>query len=284
MRGQTRPFQPCTEQACASGLFTRSGALYDRIGRSYGAIRQADPRLAEPIWQALGDARSVVNVGAGTGSYEPHDRQVTAVEPSEVMIAQRAPGAAPAIQADAEHLPFADDSFDAAMAILTLHHWADVNAGLAEMLRVARRRVVVVTFDPKVAAELWIIRDYLPEVVTHHLRRFPSMTQVVEALPGATVEPLLAPRDCTDRMFATLWARPEQYLDRQIRDATSTWHQIPYVASARALGQLHRDLASGKWDERYGHLRTTPVWDVGLRLIRAELRPTRMVTGRTSSN
>ena len=170
------------------------------------------------------------------------------------------------------------------MAILTLHHWSDVNAGLAEMVRIARRRVVMVAFDPEAAAELWIIRDYLPEVVTHHLRRHPSMTQLLDALPAATVEPLLAPRDCTDRMFATVWARPEQYLDPEVRDATSTWHQIPQAASARALRQLGRDLASGKWDERYGHLRTTPVWDVGLRLIRAELRtdPHAYGTGTTS--
>ena len=240
--------------------------------------------MAEPIWQALGDARRVVNVGAGTGSYEPPDRQVIAVEPSEVMIAQRAPGAAPAIQTADENPPFADKSFDAAMAILTIHHWSDVNAGLAEMVRIARRRVVMVAFDPEAAAELWIIRDYLPEVVTHHLRRHPSMTQLLDALPAATVEPLLAPRDCTDRMFATVWARPEQYLDPEVRDATSTWHQIPQAASARALRQLGRDLASGKWDERYGHLRTTPVWDVGLRLIRAELRtdPHAYGTGTTS--
>lgn len=221
------------------------------------------------MWQALGDAESVLKVGAGTGSYEPPDRQVTAVEPSEVMIAQRAPGAAPVVQAAAENLPFDDNSFDAAMAILTLHHWRNVDAGLAEMLRVARRRLVVVAFDPEVAAELWIVRDYLPEVESHHLRWHPSLTQLLEALPRATVQPLLAPRDCTDRMFATLWARPEQYLDPEVREATSTWDQVPPAASARALRLLRHDLVSGNWDERYGHLRTAPVWDVGLRLIRA---------------
>src|SRR5205085_7619460 len=125
-------------------------ALYDRIGRNYADIRRPDPRLAEPIWQALGDARSVLNVGAGTGSYEPSDREVTAVEPSEVMIAQRPPGAAPVVQASAEQLPFADGSFDAAMAVLTIHHWGDVARGLAEMTRVAARRVVIATFDPEV--------------------------------------------------------------------------------------------------------------------------------------
>jgi SAM-dependent methyltransferase len=246
--------------------------LYDRIGQTYGAIRRADPRLAEPIWKALGDARSVVNVGAGTGSYEPPDRRVTAVEPSEVMIAQRPPDAAPAVQAIAEDLPFGDDSFDAAMAILTLHHWSDVDAGLAEMVRVARRRVVVVTFDLDVGNDLWLVRDYLPEIVTSNVRSYPSMARLLDALPAATVQPLLVPRDCTDRMFAALWARPEQYLDPQVRAATSTWDPIPHAVSARALSQLRRDLASGAWDERYGHLRSTPEWDVGLRLIRAELR------------
>jgi SAM-dependent methyltransferase len=246
-------------------------ALYDRIGRTYGAIRQADPRLAEPIWKALGDAQTVVNVGAGTGSYEPTDRDVTAVEPSEVMIAQRSPGSAPAVQARAEELPFPDDSFDAAMAIVTLHHWSDVDAGLAELVRVARRRVVVVTFDPRVWADQWIVRDYLPEIMRSPAAKSPSLQQVLDALPAATVEPLLAPRDCTDRMFATLWARPEEYLDPRIRAATSVWHQLPEAVSTRALEQLRRDLDSGAWDERYGYLRTTQQWDVGLRLIRAEL-------------
>jgi SAM-dependent methyltransferase len=227
--------------------------------------------LADSIWQALGDARSVVNVGAGTGSYEPPDRRVTAVEPSEVMIAQRPPGAAPAVQAVAEGLPFGDKSFDAAMAILTLHHWSDVDAGLAEMVRVARR-VVVVTFDPQAANDHWMVRDYLPELAACNARSLPSLTQLREALPVATVLPLLVPCDCTDRMFATLWARPEQYLDPAVRAATSAWHQLPPSVTARALRRLRRDLASGKWDARYGHLRTTPVWDVGLRLIRADTR------------
>ena len=185
------------------------------------------------------------------------------------MIAQRAPDAAPAVQGSAEELPFADDSFDAAMAIITLHHWADVDAGLGEMVRVARRRVVVVTFDPRVWADQWIVRDYLPEILGEPAR--PSLQQVLDALPAATVQPLLAPRDCTDRMFATLWARPEEYLDPRIRAATSVWHQFPEAVSTRALERLRRDLDSGAWDERYGHLRTTPEWDVGLRLIRAEL-------------
>jgi SAM-dependent methyltransferase len=251
--------------------FMSEAALYDRIGHAYGTIRRADPRLAEPIWQALGDAVSVVNVGAGAGSYEPCDRAVTAVEPSAVMIAQRPPGAAPAIQAVAEHLPFADNSFDAAMAILTLHHWGDLAVGLAEMMRVARRRVVIVTFDHEVFGDLWIVRDYLPELVGYHARWFPFITRLLKELPTATVQPLPVPRDCTDRMFATLWGRPEQYLDPRVREATSTLHQLPQAVTARALRQLRRDLISGKWDERHGPLRDAPAWDVGLRLVRAEL-------------
>jgi SAM-dependent methyltransferase len=227
--------------------------------------------LARPIWDALGDAQSVVNVGAGAGSYEPPDRDVTSVEPSEVMIAQRPPGAASAVQAAAERLPFEDDSFDAAMAVLTLHHWSEVDAGLAEMLRVARRRVVVVAFDNEVAAGHWIVRDYLPEVASI-LARDPSLRHLLDALPRATAEPLLVPRDCSDRMFATLWARPEEYLDPAVRAATSRWHQVPREAADRAVARLRADLASGAWDERYGHLRTTPEYDVGLRLVRAELR------------
>jgi SAM-dependent methyltransferase len=231
--------------------------------------------LAEPIWRALGDAQSVVNVGAGTGSYEPPDLQVTAVEPSEVMIAQRPPGAAPAIQSVAEDLPFADDSFDAAMAILTLHHWTNVNAGLAEMVRVARCRAVVVAFDLDVSNELWTVRDYLPELMTANARSFPSMDQLLDALPGASVQPLMVPPDCTDRMFAALWARPEQHLDPDVRAATSAWQQVPEAAAVRALRLLRRDLVSGAWDERYGHLRKAKVWDVGLRLVQAELLPGR---------
>jgi hypothetical protein len=157
------------------------------------------------------------------------------------------------------------------MAILTVHHWDDVGAGLAEMIRVARDRVVVVAFDPEAAAELWIVRDYLPEVAEHHLLRHPSQARLCEALPGADVRALPAPRDCTDRMFATLWARPEEYLDPAVRAATSTWHQVPEQAAERALAQLRADLASGAWDRRYGHLRTQQEDDIGLRIIRADL-------------
>ena len=246
-------------------------ALYDRIGLNYSEIRKADPRLARQIWAALGDAHSVVNVGAGAGSYEPPHRDVVAVEPSAVMIAQRPRGSAPAVRATAEALPFADGSFDAAMAVLTLHHWSDAEAGLAEMVRVARRRVVVVGFDSELWSAQWMVSDYVPEVARWRQLAEPTLERVLAALPPATVETLLVPRDCTDRMFATLWARPEEYLDADVRAATSVWDQLPPDVTERALDRLRRDLESGEWDRRHGHLRRLPELDVGLRIVHAEL-------------
>jgi SAM-dependent methyltransferase len=246
-------------------------ALYDQIGRGYAAVRVEDPRLARPIREALGEARTVVNVGAGAGSYEPRDREVVAVEPSAVMIAQRRAGAAPAVLASAEHLPFSDGSFDAAMAVITLHHWDDVDAGLRELRRVARRRVVIVTYDPALEADLWIVRDYIPEHAVHTFSSLPPIDRILATFPEAEVRPLLIPNDCTDRMFATLWARPEAYLDPQVRAATSVWQRLPEEVVSRAIDDLRRDLDSGEWDRRYGHLRTVPEFDAGLRLITAEL-------------
>jgi hypothetical protein len=246
-------------------------SLYDRLGEGYAAVRRPDARIAAPIWEALGDARTVVNVGAGAGSYEPADREVTAVEPSDVMIAQRPSGSAPVVRAVAEALPFADDSFDAAMAILTIQHWQDIPAGLAELRRVARRRVVIVMYHAEVNTRLWIVQDYLPEILDGHARLLPSVADVVAALPGASVEPILVPRDCSDRMFGTLWARPEEYLDLEVRRATSVWSLLPPGVAERAVSQLREDLATGRWDERHGHLRELPELDAGLRLVTARL-------------
>ena len=170
------------------------------------------------------------------------------------MIAQRPADAAPVVQAVAEALPFADDSFDATLAVLTIHHWAHPAAGLAEMARVARKRVVVVTFDFDVNDELWIVRDYLPEAADFHAD-LPSLASILDELPSARVEFLLAPRDCSDRMFAALWGRPEEYLAARVRAGASIWQQIPESVTERALDRLRGDLASGAWDERYGHLR-----------------------------
>ena len=244
---------------------------YDAMGRGYEEIRRPDARIASAIWAALGSASSVVNVGAGAGSYEPGDREVIAVEPSEVMIAQRPAHAAPAIRAAAEALPLGDRSVDAAMAILTLHHWDDVEQGVSELLRVARHAVVVVTMDVEIVAQQWLIRDYLPETLAVHGAGFPSIARLLELLPRSTAAVLPVPRDCTDGFMAAFWGRPESYLDPAVRAATSPWHQLAPETVDRALDRLTSDLASGEWDERYGHLRRQSTLDVGLRLIHADV-------------
>ena len=246
-------------------------AGYDLIGHGYRGVRRPDHRLAAAIWAALGDAASVVNVGAGTGSYEPPDRDVIAIEPSDVMIAQRPSKAAPAIKASAEALPLADKSVDAALAVLTLQHWDDVERGLGEMVRVARRRLVLVTMDVDVLAELWLIREYVPETLPAHAAGFPSIKWLLGALPRSTASPMPVPRECTDGFMAAFWGRPEAYLDPEIRSGTSPWHQLPRAVVTRAIGDLQKDLESGEWDRRHGHLRQQSTLDVGLRLIRAEL-------------
>jgi SAM-dependent methyltransferase len=220
---------------------------------------------------ALGDAASVVNVGAGAGSYEPRDRRVIAVEPSALMIAQRPSDAAPAVQAAAEALPLGDEVVDAAMAVLTVQHWDDIEQGIRELLRVARRRVVLVTMDVEVLAQVWLIRDYLPETLADHAASFPSIPRLLALLPNARAAVIPVPRDCTDGFMAAFWGRPEAYLDPSIRAASSPWHQLAPETINRALDRLERDLASGEWDHRYGQLRGQRDLDVGLRLILADV-------------
>lgn len=244
---------------------------YDRMGVGYTEVRRADPRIEARVHAALGDARVVLNVGAGAGSYEPRDRETIAVEPSPVMIAQRPPGAAPAIQGVAEDIPLGDKSVDATMGIFTLHHWADVERGLAEVVRVTRRRIAFVTLDLDATAEMWLCRDYLPEIVVHDRRVFPTIERLGELLPGLRIEPLLVPAGCTDGFCIALWDRPEAHLDPQVRRASSIWHQLPEEVTARGLERLRADLDSGEWDRRHGELRTRSELDVGLRLVTAEL-------------
>ena len=227
-----------------------SGAqLYDSIGTTYTVTRRTEPRIAVHIWAALGDARTVLNVGAGTGSYEPSDRHVLAVEPSALMRAQRMPDAAPCLAGSAEKLPFDDQSFDAAMAVCTVHHWQDPIAGLREMRRVARR-VVVFLFDTSEADRFWLTRDYLPEF--HSL----SGCQVLAALPelvgaiGARTEPVPIPWDCADGFYEAYWRRPEAYLDEGVRRGISVWDALGPDVEQRAVNSLRDDLASGRWAER----------------------------------
>lgn len=240
---------------------------YDRHAAAYSIRRKADPRIAEHVTTALGDARSVVNVGAGTGSYEPEDRYVLAVEPSAGMRAQRPRSLAPAIDASAERLPLDDDSVDAAMAMMTIHHWRDPAAGLRELRRVARGLVVLLTFDRYALDDYWMLRDYLPEALADDHERFPSMEQIADALGELAVTSVPIPADCTDGFFEAYFARPEAFLDSAVRAAQSVWPRLAEGVEQRALHALSDDLASGAWDRRYGDLRSMCSYDGALRLV-----------------
>lgn len=251
-----------------------SGAVYDRIGGGYARTRRPDPRIAARIERALGGAQSVLNVGAGAGSYEPAGRQVTAVEPSAEMIAQRPPGSAPVVRASAEELPFEDESFDAAMAIITDHHWSDRAAGLREMVRVARRRVVLLNADPSLAERFWLTRDYLPGffalIPDRYRRRGYWEQELCELFGETTIQPVPVPHDCHDGFYQAYWRRPGAYLDPRVRDAISVFHALPADEVATAIERLARDIDDGSWDERYAHLRDKSELDVGLRLVVAD--------------
>ncbi|MFE1291503.1 methyltransferase domain-containing protein [Streptomyces sp. NPDC058751] len=241
--------------------------LYDAIGSAYPATRRTEPRIAARVWDALGDARTVLNVGAGTGSYEPTDRDVTAVEPSAVMRAQRPADAAPCVAANAENLPFEDGSFDAAMAFSTVHHWRDPIAGLREMRRVARR-VVVFTYDASTPAwreRFWLVRDYLPEFAGL-LTEWPSLAGLTRAI-GGRAEPVLVPWDCADGFFEAYWRRPEAYLDESVRRAVSVWTRVGPQAEQRAVSRLREDLSSGRWADRNRDLVALDAAELGLRLL-----------------
>jgi len=317
---------------------------YDAGGVGYAAARRTDPRIAALVHAALGPARSVLNVGAGAGSYEPEDRAVTAVEPSASMRAQRpahlgpaidataehlpfadasfdaamamvtvhqwadtdqglrelrrvsaGPGSyepedravtaiepsasmraqrpahlGPAIDATAEHLPFADASFDAAMAMVTVHQWADTDQGLRELRRVSRGPVVVLTFDGDALDLLWLA-DYMPELITAERQRYPAIQHIREVLGGtSTVTPVAVPADCVDGFTEAFFARPERFLDPAVRQSQSAWGFVEEAATERGVARLRADLDSGAWDRRYGTLRTQPEFTGSLRLITAQ--------------
>ena len=245
------------------------GALYDRLGVGYTTTRREDPRIAAAIHAALGDAATVVNVGAGAGSYEPPDRRLVAIEPSAVMIAQRPPDAAPAIIATAEALPLADDSVDAAMAVLTDHHWSDRARGLREMRRVARRRAVVFQHEPEVAEDFWLTRDYLPTF----LRRLRGKVLAEMMAPlGDSLEfrPVPVPHDCADGFYGAFWRRPRAYLDPRVRDGISVFRLLPEDEVATAVARLRADLDSGAWERRYADVLGRDELDLGFRVVVAE--------------
>jgi SAM-dependent methyltransferase len=244
-------------------------ALYDRIGTTYSATRAADPRIAGAIRAALGDARSVLNVGAGTGAYEPTDLEVLAVEPSAAMLAQRPPGSAPAVRGSAESLPVADRSFDAILAVNTVHHWQDLATGLRELRRVARKRIVILRRDGRKGTPFWLVERYLP--VLADPGRSAAIAETIERELGPVTEiPVALPRNCSDGLFSAYWARPEAYLDGDVRRNISNFALASERELAEGLGRLDEDLESGEWDRRYGHLRSLPELDLGHRIVVAE--------------
>jgi SAM-dependent methyltransferase len=246
-------------------------ALYDSIGLKYAEFRRPDHRIASTIDAALGDAKSVVNIGAGAGSYEPLSRTVLAVEPSEVMIRQRPTGAAPCLRGSAEALPLETASFDAAMAVLTIHHWTDLERGLGEMARVARKRTVLLTWVPD-AAPFWLTEDYFPEIAAHDRKIFPSsavLTAMLERMIGPVhTAPVPIPHDCADGLLCAYWRRPESYLNAEVRSAISSFARIDAEAGLTRLGT---DLSSGRWAECNRHLLTLDTLDLGYRIVCCEI-------------
>lgn len=238
-------------------------ALYDRIGRGYSNHRRADLRIAAIVDTALGSARAIVNVGAGVGSYEPRDRAVIAVEPSRVMIQQRPPDGAPVVQAAAEALPFTNDCFDAAMAMLTIHHWPAQERGLVELARVARGRVVLLTWVG-FASRFWLM-DYFPEIETFDIDLFPTVDQLTSWLGPLRVIPVPIPHDCSDGFLCAYWRRPEMYLDPGARGAISTFARVPDTAPG--LARLQADLASGAWARRHEDVLAHDAMDFGYRVV-----------------
>ncbi|MFJ6567424.1 class I SAM-dependent methyltransferase [Streptomyces sp. NPDC091292] len=252
-------------------------ATYDEIGIGYREIRRPDPRLGALIVRALAGARTVINVGSGAGSYEPPDAEVTAVDPSQVMLDQH-PGPRKTL-AGAEQLPFPDGAFDAAMAVMTVHHWQDLPKGLAEMRRVSRRQVVF-TWDPTHARELWLVDEYLPEIRLMDHARFTPLSDVAEAMGAHTVLPFPIPHDLTDGFQTAYWRRPESYLDPAVQRANSTFAQLPADVVEPAMDRLRADLRSGAWHRRHAALLEEEEVDYGYRLLIAGPEPTSSEEGR----
>ena len=240
--------------------------LYDRIGQGYTAVRREDPRIAAAIHAALGDARTVVNGGAGAGSYEPRDRDVIAVEPSPVMLAQRGVDAAPAVQASAEALPFDDGAFDASMAVLSDHHWPDRAAGLRELRRVASRRAVLFQCDLEAQKGFWLLRDYLKPDWEGAM----TMTEIAGHLGAQRIEPVPIPHDCRDGFFSAYWRRPQAYLDQRVRDGISVFRLMPPDQVDTAIERLRADLESGEWARRNADILERDAMDYGYRVLIAE--------------
>ena len=240
--------------------------MYDRIGLGYKHFRNPDPRIEARIISALGNSRTVVNVGAGTGSYEPDDRIVLAVEPSAEMIKQRSPTAAPCIRATAERLPLADQSFDAAIGVLTIHHWSDPVAGLRELVRVAQR-VVVFAYEPVVHSAFWLWQEYFPAAAVTSAASELPIERVADIIGASRVETVLVPHDCSDGFGPAYWRRPAAYLDPDVRRCISGLARLPDQELSPGLERLRHDLDSGAWQTHHHDLLDRDAIDAGLRLV-----------------
>jgi len=254
----------------ARGWLGGGPSFYESVGAGYTRTRKADPRLEAAIHTALGDARTVVNVGAGAGAYEPRDREVVAVEPAAVMRAQRPTTAAPVIDAKAESLPFADGAFDASMAVLSDHHWADHERGIAELLRVARRRAVLFTWDPARVLDAWLIRDYLP-TFADLIPAGARLRDTARAMGDAEIRVVPIPHDCRDGFLHAFWRRPHAYLDPEVQGGISVFARLDPAVVAEALERLRRDLHEGAWHGRNREILDLSELDLGYRLLIADL-------------
>lgn len=241
---------------------------YDKLGQKYSSYRQTDPRIAQYVTNALADAKTVLNVGAGAGSYEPMDKYVVAVEPSVAMRQQRIDrNKVPAINAKADNLPFDNNSFDASMAMITVHHWSDMDKGLKELRRVTKHQIVIMTFDPEQLDNFWNA-EYFPEVIEVEKARYPTIDFIKNSLGGhCKVIPIPIPLDCKDGFQEAFYGRPEAFLEKEIRLSQSAWGFIPDEKQEEIVKRLKMDLESGSWDKKYGHFRTQEFFTCALRLI-----------------
>lgn len=243
-----------------------SSALYDQIGNTYTSTRRPDPRIAALINAAIGDAKLIVNVGAGAGAYETNSEHLVAVEPSWQMIRQRPHGARPVVQAVAESLPFRSNAFDVALAVLTLHHWKNWRAGIAEMKRTAKR-IVILAFDVDALEDFWLTAAYFPEIIAFDRARSPELDDVAQELGDCTVHPVVIPHDCIDGFLAAFWRRPETYLDPNVRASISSFALLDERTIARGVSRLAADLESAEWERQFGHVRALEAIDAGYRLL-----------------
>jgi SAM-dependent methyltransferase len=243
---------------------------YDRAGRTYSVTRQPDPRIGTLVERALQGMATVANIGAGTGSYEPSNT-VVAIEPSKVMIRQRSDGAAPVVRAVAEHLPLCADAVDAALAVLTIHHWSDVDAGVAEMIRVARRRIVILTWDHTVFRQFWLLREYLLAASEMDMRLAVPITKLQSLLGNASIQTVPIPYDCADGFGGAYWRRPHAYLDAEVRAGISMFALTAESLLREGLSRLDADLATGAWTDRHTDLLDKPQLDLGYRLVVSDL-------------